>query len=287
MRRSRSVVVPLTMSKPDARWMHINPHMDFLDHVYGGVLYWDKMILSTAPNLSGYFFSPEYHPSVDELVRLGAAEEYVITESEGLDPPTQVEMMTKQYDLIRSLMQEKEDWSVLGNPELDAEDLWYNVNDTTEDNAATYEMIEVQCFNALPVPRRGVPFEDILEFKESRKDQLRRASDEVLKVAATYVGLMTGEDAARRSIIDLTTAIDDVRRVHNEKWHTRTFNIFKSSFALDLVIPYVVHKFYSVPVDKAFLLGAGITVARSTIAALGGKPSMDSPFACVVEAEDL
>lgn len=83
-------------------------------------------------------------------------------------------------------------------------------------NEVSREAVEFELYNAIPVPNSVTPLNDILEFKESHRDELiafRTYLDEL------YQKIISSADIPRAKITELQrleTAIKDVNRVLNE-----------------------------------------------------------------------
>ena len=83
-------------------------------------------------------------------------------------------------------------------------------------NEVNREAVEFELYNAIPVPNAATPLNDILEFKESHRDELiafRTYLDEL------YQKIIASADIPRAKITELQrleTAIKDVNRVLNE-----------------------------------------------------------------------
>lgn len=84
-----------------------------------------------------------------------------------------------------------------------------------------FPSLELKLFNLLPVPKSGVPFNDILEFKHRRKDELedlRFAIDNLVEDARARMDGLRAED---QSVAKVSKSLEHLRRVVNESLATR------------------------------------------------------------------
>jgi hypothetical protein len=88
--------------------------------------------------------------------------------------------------------------------------------DLPQDNLARLRGVEINLYDALPVPADGVPYEDILEFKEKRRDaliQLREYTDSLYAKIASSADIPKVKNA---EIEKLERSLADVQRLMNE-----------------------------------------------------------------------
>jgi len=87
-------------------------------------------------------------------------------------------------------------------------------------------IIRVDLANALPVPSPDTPIEEILEFKESRRDELGQLHNELDRL---YEQILTAPDkdlASKKVVSDLTGRIENLEKVANERFkRTRKFDL--------------------------------------------------------------
>jgi hypothetical protein len=116
--------------------------------------------------------------------------------------------------------------------------------------------IEVELYNAIPVPLGVVPLEDILEFKERRKDELlhfRSAMDEL------YDEVINSNDILRskvRVIDRIDQNVAELNTVFNETWKEKLLSTVK----VELNIPNLA---------TTAVAGAGVSVVFGFSAAAG------------------
>ncbi len=151
----------------------------------------------------------------------------------------------------------------------------------------TTASIEVQLKNALPVPDRDVPYEDLLEFKLSRSEQIQRLHAELSQVASRYVGAMDDEKALLLALQDVNVAVSDLQRVYEEKWVKKVTKNLTSAFALDGVLPAGVTYLAGATLDTAFLAGAAVTIVRSAVSASLPVKHKNNPYSYALEAEKI
>lgn len=94
-------------------------------------------------------------------------------------------------------------------------------------------VIEFELYDSLPVPQQDVPLNEILEFKEKRKDELmsfRVYLDEVYQ-SVTKAGYIPSAKSA--AITKLQLAIADIDKILNESLIRKTINSLRATFESD------------------------------------------------------
>jgi hypothetical protein len=256
----------------------------FLEAAPAAVLYWDKIHAPIA--IKG--MTPQYDMAVERLVNLGIAESFNL-KSENYFSQTDIQPMISSYAKSLSELDARplETWSVLPllpdqNYTLAAQSSPY-----LPKSHKTIASIEVQLKNALPVPDRDVPYEDLLEFKLKRSEQIQRLHAELSQVASRYVGVMDDEKAMLLAMQDVKLAVTDLQRVYEEKWVKKAMKNLTSAFALDGVLPAGVTYLAGVSIDVAFLAGAGVTIVRSAVSASLPAKHDNNPYSYALEAGSL
>jgi len=132
--------------------------------------------------------------------------------------------------------------------------------------------IEVELYSAIPVPTPEVPFEDILDFKRRRDDELQsfRSAMDTL-----YQEVICAADIPRakvQAIARLESAVQELNKVFQESFARR----FLSSLKVELNVPNIT------------IGAAGVAVAASTfglplelgaaVGAIGAAVKFDLPY---------
>ena len=87
--------------------------------------------------------------------------------------------------------------------------------------------LEIELYNALPVPSDEVPLEDILLFKERRNDELFALRDALDKL---YLAVIDSPDPARAksaALNRLEQTLVDLHKVTNESWPSKLLSSLK------------------------------------------------------------
>ncbi|WP_156874907.1 DUF6236 family protein [Sulfitobacter alexandrii] len=256
----------------------------FLSTVPAAVLYWDRLYAPIA--IRG--MAPHYDAAVESLVALGIAESFDLKSENEFslgDIPSMISKYAASLDELDS--RDSQVWSVMPLHPDQKSTLAAQSSPYFPKPTATIASIEVQLRNALPVPDREVPFEDLLEFKNSRKDQIGRLHAELSQVASRYVGAMDDEKALSSALIDVNTAVSELHRVYEEKWIKRTTKSLTSAFAFEGALPAGVAYLLGVEIDKAFLVGAGVAIAKSAVTASVPDKHKDHPYSYVLGARNI
>lgn len=258
--------------------------LPFLESVPAAVLYWDKVYAPIA--IRG--MAPQYDEAVEGLVSLGVAESHDL-KSENSFSITDIRAMISSYSsrLTELNARESEVWSVMPLVADEDASLAAQSSPFLPPSSRTTASIEVQLRNALPVPDREIPYEDLLEFKASRKDQIQRLHTELSQVASRYASSLGEEKALAAALEDVESAISDLKRVYEEKWTARVVRHFTSAFAVDGVLPAGVTYLAGVEWDKAFFVGAGLAVLKSTVSASLPKKHSENPYSYCLEAQKI
>ncbi|WP_152988185.1 DUF6236 family protein [Paracoccus sp. MKU1] len=256
----------------------------FMEALPCTLLYWDK--LYTPLSLQGH--APDYDSVVNSLVVLGAAE----TKNLYVDENQCQDYIVSVYNSYRNSLgalrsRQGEIWSVMHlDPEW-GDDLAEYAKRFLPPSRNHAVSLEVELKNSLPVPSRDVPYEEILEFKHQRRDNLARLHSEISGISARYANNYDNHTAVALAFSDLNGAIDEMRRVFDEKWTSRTFKRLTSAFVLDGIVPAGLLVALDTPVDKAFLAGLGATIIKSVIPESDASKNGRNPYAYALEAEKL
>lgn len=125
-------------------------------------------------------------------------------------------------------------------------------------DSAIFKTIRFEILNALPVPNKEVSFEEVLNFKESRKSELM-GLHEILD--DLYIEILKSPDkdfATRKGISDLRQSIEDLHKVTKERFkffsnynRTTDLNLNIKTLGTGIGYGYVIDLITGIP-----LLGA-------------------------------
>jgi hypothetical protein len=139
--------------------------------------------------------------------------------------------------------------------------------------------IEVELYKSIPVPVAAVTLEDILEFKERRKDELIRFRG---AMDSLYLEVINSGDVPRaktRAINEIEHNLSDLNRVFNETWKEKLLSTVKVELNIPNLTTYA-------------LAGAGTAAAfgfsLSVGAAIGAMTAaLKLDFSSTIRAKNL
>lgn len=239
------------------------------------ILYWDK--LYTPIGVLG--MSPNYDNAVHSMVKLGIAESiHLKTENSlsGKDFPP----MLRKLSTLRDQLDERtgEAWAILSPLAKRGASLAMQSGFHFSKSKVNTSAIEVALKNALPVPERDIPYEDLLEFKNSRQDQLQRLHAEISQLSSRYINSYGDQTALEMSLSDLRLSLDDVQRVYSERWAIHALRDFSIAFAVSGLWPATVSYLFNAEIDRAFLAGAGATIIHTAVSSIISNKNKGSPY---------
>lgn len=151
------------------------------------------------------------------------------------------------------------------------------------------EAVEFELYNILPSPGDDVSYEDLLNFKEKRKNELasfRSCMDDI------YLEITNSGDIPRAknvAITNLENSISDLTVVANESWSSK----FLSGFKVEISIPNIIDNsvkgvgiaaMTSLPISLGAAAGAVASVIKfdfSTAPRVSGTQDICSDFAYI------
>jgi len=256
----------------------------FLHCAPAAILYWDRIFAPVA--IKGLV--PQYDAAVQRMVEIGIAESLDLIPVNSFSN-SDIGPMVEKYSIELQRLNERLDevWSVMPiQPSVETA-LSKQTASFLERSELTISSIEVRLKSALPVPDRAIPYEDILEFKMSRKDQLSRLHSEISQIASRYASHMGDERALNMALCDMRTSLDDLHRVYSEKWVIKSLRGLTSAFAVNGLWPAGVTYLAGADIDKAFLAGAGATILHTAVAAIWPNKHVSNPYAYALDAANL
>jgi len=97
------------------------------------------------------------------------------------------------------------------------------------------DAIEMSLYSTLPTPG-NVPFQDILDFKEKRKDELQQFR---VSMGEIYIGIVNSNDIPRSKSIalyNLERSLKELNAAAQERWHSK----FLSTMKVELNLPNIL-----------------------------------------------
>jgi len=245
----------------------------FLDILPAALLYWDRLLTPIA--IRG--MAPQYDAAVDALVSLGAAETFDLKDTNSFSAGEiqfLVHEASKQFHQYRN--RAGETWCLL--PAL-ADQKLITLAELYQDetNMKKQLVIEIALKDALPVPERDVPYQEILEFRNSRQDELKRLHIEIENIASTYASHPEEEEPITKALERMELTLKDIEKVYSEKWTSKLRRSLTSVSLTQAVLPMVILKTAGLPIDKAFLVGLLNATIGAVVDEFGFKSPPDRP----------
>lgn len=91
------------------------------------------------------------------------------------------------------------------------------------------QTLELAFRDALPAPPRGTPFQEVLEFKARRKDQLNQLNIAIDGLALQLSGVPSLEDAVRFGKNHIEGALGELDKVFAERWSSRLLSTLRAN----------------------------------------------------------
>lgn len=172
------------------------------------ILYWDKVVIPTT-NLVHLAV-----PQEDELLSTGVVTRPRVPFSGSFNGELIARaQLLAQTAIARDLIKNdrETDWSLhqIGKEII-----------VPDQDSIEKQLIRVDLNNALPVPVGDIPFTDILEFKERRKDELQQLHQAIDDL---YFEILTSPDPglkAKQAVTNFQRSIESLERVTIERWKT-------------------------------------------------------------------
>ena len=187
-----------------------------IELVFQCLLFWDKIDYTNVMDISYNGGSSQcICPELDYLKSIGIAQKN--------EKPTYDEKVLisgkKSWDIEEIFLVEQ--YATLLKNSKDEDVIWSTINDVKNPNIKINSddvraSIEIELYNLIPIPSKTVPFDDVIKFKEKRKDELlalRHYLDELtLEISST-------ENFEKRKLITLdrlNKQIIDYQKVFQE-----------------------------------------------------------------------
>lgn len=258
-----------------------------LSSIRTALLYWDRMcITSAAP-----FIVDDVMMEANVLGSLGVAETFCPL-------PDHHNFSTEHGPAVNTAIREKyaklrarpgEIW-VLGDGGADAQidDTYWSM--TSSNTASRHLILEVELKNALPLPERETPYEDILEFKHRRREELRRLHHQIDVISATYAAHPDEQEPVTRALEVMRSCLADLEKVYSEKWPIldRRSYVLAATAGFGAIAGHYTESLVGLGSTMlAPAVGAAVSAYVQQITL--GKPKSDAPeaFAYALAAKEL
>lgn len=186
------------------------------------ILYWDKLSCPTN-NFIHLAFSNE-----EELIKCGVLSRPVFSIGNGINSDEMPEFQSRtQVETLAMLRREQSsiDWRM------------HFLNDQvciTENMATQKEVIRFELTDLLPVPQKGVPIHEILEFKERRSDELLTLHGYLDEVYTEVINSGDFNLQRAKALSGLKKSLEDLNRLNDLEWQSPLKFSISSSFELDM-----------------------------------------------------
>lgn len=198
------------------------------EEMYYYMIYWDKIVIPFSsvtqdPIPYGYKLVDSgfvFRPTIDHKESLNKSFEYFFTKGA-------INFLYEQVIAAKELIEEDDgstDWVI------------HQIGDSLvlpDEYKREFRTLRTRLSNALPVPNREVEIEEVLRFREERRDERLALHHYLEELYLDAVENPDSELAERRAVRDLESAIEDIYEVSDSAWDTHTSFDFSVTFNLD------------------------------------------------------
>ncbi|MEP0069714.1 DUF6236 family protein [Pyruvatibacter sp.] len=143
----------------------------------------------------------------------------------------------------------------------------------------------VQLVDAIPVPDRSVPFQDILEFKDKRADELLALRVHLERVYQRILKAGDGELALQTEIDELQFAIADQFKAMREARFPLRLGEFSAQFGLPAAVVFTLAQGFELSMLETIGVSAAASLNLSISFGLANAQPKKSPFNYIVSAK--
>jgi hypothetical protein len=161
-------------------------------------------------------------------------------------------------------------------------------------STASKEMVSargamISLLNAIPVPDRDVPLEDVLEFRRKRRPEMLALRHHLETVAEQIAAAPDRDLALSTELSKLGTALADHERVSKEsRFKLRLSDLSAEINLLEIGAPVAAALLNGIPVTRSLLTGAAAGALRVTIGAgFARRKSAATPFEYVMKFHEI
>ena len=170
--------------------------------------------------------------------------------------------------------------------------LMRNENSLTysDDGFAAHEALQITLYKGVIVPDRDVPLEEILNFKEKRKEELLNFRSQIDKMLLTMSNSESLDFSKVTQVDSLDKSMADIAKVMKESKFKKIFTDLSANIKMTNISPAVIATGTSMMSELPMMasLGAGAALLGVSISAGMRNASTKSPFEYIIRYhEDL
>lgn len=200
-----------------------NGDLPFLETIPKALLYWDEisipMVLGGTMRL--------LDEAVTSLESLGVLKPWTLRH--GLSPTADV------FDFARDILSklaergmDGQEWTYIDPSGMTDYDFLARFSPEASRITAAQAVIEIGIRGALPIPPKQTPYEDIVEFRRKRSDELLALDSELEFLSASLAGMQDHRDAVECGQRRIAAALAELDRVSKERWKNRLLGSIRS-----------------------------------------------------------
>jgi len=233
------------------------------------VLYWDKVAVPiVAPGML-----PILEGDVDYLVSAGAVERRnVMSQNSFIADRNTVAFLAR--DFLQASRHSASIMCPVGDQATLIKFLEIVAGEVGTDQPSKRDVLIMSIRDALPAPPDGVAFQEILEFRIRRADELKRLNQAIDLLAVQLSGADKLEDAVRVARDQVQAALRDIDKVFSEKWPARVLS------SIQMNIPSIAGSSLVAAAGTAFELGLNFAIGAAASGA--AKPAIQAVFGSFV-----
>lgn len=260
------------------------------DQLPNAVLYWDKVTVPIlAPGMA-----PELDAEIDMLEAEDCAVKWYYKNENSFSSEDAHAFAGHFVDGIAARLRDSDQWSVIipGDGDVDVATYQSNLEARLGPDRQAGRTITLALLDALPVCPPDTPFQDIIDFKRQRADQLANLHNEIAYVSASLSGSDDLEASLHAGKERVSSALSDLDRVFSEKWSARVLTALRAntgSIAAGALGGAVAagHGGFSIPLT-ALAGGAVVPVIEAAVNGLmtpRSLPDRATPYLYAIDAQ--
>lgn len=194
------------------------------------LLYWEHV---AAPLATEEFFDT-YIGIVPQLAQSGVIEtEDLDIFPKGVVSENSIDIASRKFTRYIKGLRDRpnESWGILPI-EMGSAGVDNTVEFLARSSQSKQMFIQCSLFSTLPVPDKDVTIDDILNFRNSRIDQLRNVHNNINNISSLYSKLDDAEEPMLKAISELEIAIDEYRQTSKERFSSISFQTLKFTIAV-------------------------------------------------------
>lgn len=216
-----------TVAFDDYRVATIGSHY-VREQIPNAALYWDQVTIPIFAN----GLERALDDDIEALEAEGCAIRWQYKDTNSFDMNEFMQFPNYVVDgIISRLLSKEDEWSVLiPNQTIHGiENYQANLLSRLGRNQTKQNTLALSFLNALPVCPPDTPFQDILDFKRHRIDQLNQLHEEIAVLSASLSGSDDLEGSLRAGHQRIERALSELDRVFSERWTTRLMTALRTN----------------------------------------------------------